>query len=200
MLRLRPMQLEPTIVRGQFSSRDTVQVPSIVILAQRKSPRSKSGSNRQVDAETMPPTTITPRHLCRCTTKMPLDGAFVDVSTRNQASMQTTPREQGKANSRGQLAADTSMQYSLFDQPRHVFITEANIKGAPIVSDDAEGQSRCWRSAASVPAHTLGEFDRAIHAQSRPRANRFCRAGTGTRRRPLSAPKRRCHGYHPCRG
>jgi len=76
------MQLEPTIVRGQFSSSDTVQGPSITNLAQRKLSKSKSGSLHQVDMETIPPTLIEPRHLYRRMTQVLLDIAFVDVSTQ----------------------------------------------------------------------------------------------------------------------
>ena len=130
------MQFEPTIVRGQFSSRDTIQGPSITILAQK----SKSGSLRQVDAETVPPTMIAPRHLCRCMTKVLLDIATVDVSTRSQASPQGMAREQGEAFLFWQVAPNASVQYGLLDQPRDMLVGKPRIKGSQNISGRAYEQ------------------------------------------------------------
>ena len=134
------MQLESTIVRGQFSSSEPVDAAFMTILAQRKSQRSESSSLGQVDAEPIPPTLIPPRHLRGCMTQLLLNVALVDLSARSQPSPQAMPREQGKAIFLGQLAADTSVQYSLFDQPHHVFVREASIESAPVVTGGAAEQ------------------------------------------------------------
>lgn len=134
------MQLKSTIVRGQFSSREPVDAAFMTILAQRKSPRSESGRLRRVDAKPIPPTLIPPRYLCRYMTQLLLNVALVDLGARSQPNPHAMPREQGKPIFLGQLAADTSVKYGLFDQSHHVFISKASIESALVVTGGAAEQ------------------------------------------------------------
>tara|TARA_B110000908_G_C9938416_1_gene307131 strand:- start:164 stop:526 length:363 start_codon:yes stop_codon:yes gene_type:complete len=104
------MQLEPAIVRGQFSSSDAVEGYSITFPAQEKSPRSGPRSLRQVDGEPIRTSLIPPINLGACMTQLLLNVALVNVGARSKSSEQAMPGEERNAIFLEQLAVDTSLR------------------------------------------------------------------------------------------